>query len=421
MEKIFMNMKYIFGGISAAIVLMGSIIAVGINDNGYRTVIQTPSGDTSVKFGAGWYGTYFGSTWEWTDYITFDYDPSKGAEKGTIASNGINVRYQDGGTGSAFGIVRFVLPNVEDEMITLHKAFRSKEGLASKLLRPVVESAHTMAAGLMTSEASYAEKRGLYMSMIEDQLRNGLYVTKLENRVVKDVNGNDIKKNVPVIVYESGTMTPKYQPNDLAKFNITVAMSKVTDWTYERKTLEQISDKRKATMAIITAKANAERAKQDAITEREQGIANVMKAKYAKEQDAIKEVVDAEKAKQVAEIVARQQVEVARQVRLEQEQLKLAAYETKKKEIALGQGEAERKRLVMMADGALEKKLATYERVAKYNADAVARIKVPSTVVGGGGADGSMGGGAYANSMLTLMGMKAATDLGLDMTMKTGK
>ena len=51
-------------------------------------------------------------------------------------------------------------------------------------------------------------------------------------------------------------------------------------------------------MAIITAKANAERARQDAITAEEQGKAAVMKAKYEKEVEKERAIVDAKKIKE---------------------------------------------------------------------------------------------------------------------------
>ena len=80
-------------------------------------------------------------------------------------------------------------------------------------------------------------------------------------------------------------------------------------------------------MAIITAKANAERARQDAITAEEQGKAAVMKAKYEKEVEKERAIVDAQKQKQVAVISAGSKVDVAEQM-VEAEQ-KLAANEYK--------------------------------------------------------------------------------------------
>ena len=203
--------------------------------------------------------------------------------------------------------------------------------------------------------------------------------------------------------------------SDLTIYGVTLQGSQITNWDFEAKTLAQISKKREATMAIITSRAAAERAKQDAITAEEMGKANVMTAKYEKEVEKERAIVDAERAKQVAEIKAQQLVEVARQGRLEAEQHKLAAAETKQKDILLGQGEAERKRLVMNADGALQQKLETYKEVNFAYAQAIAQQKwVPEVQMGAG--EGT--NGSAAEGILNMFQVKTAKDLVLDMSMK---
>ena len=166
-------------------------------------------------------------------------------------------------------------------------------------------------------------------------------------------------------------------------------------------------------MAIITAIANAERAKQDAITSEEQGKANVMTAKYEKEVEKEKSIVDAERAKEVAVIAAEQAVEVARQAKLEAEQKKLAAAEYKQEQVLRGEGDGEYKRLVMEADGALAQKLETYERVMGRFASAIEKQKwVPEIQMG----SQPGAGGSNAMTLIEMMGVKAAKDLSLDMS-----
>jgi hypothetical protein len=78
-----------------------------------------------------------------------------------------------------------------------------------------------------------------------------------------------------------------------------------------------------------------------------------------------------------------------------------------------GEGEAARRKLVMEADGALEKKLEAYIEVSKYYADAIARHQgawVPSIIMGG--SDGKTG--ASAMDLISLLTAKAAKDLSLD-------
>jgi hypothetical protein len=436
-EKFNMNfpkktIMYGVGAIASIIMLFGMI---GINDAGHRTVVQHLDGELVVVFDSGPYLQAFGKTTTYNDVITFDFDKAENEEGATIDQAGIPVRYQDGGTGHVYGIARMKLPSLEEEMLRIHKDFRSNDGIAYKTIKPVTEEIANHTAGLMTSEESYAEKRGLFTQYIKDQLRNGKYGT-VQDKVVtveagleycleKDLTPalkkecRDVKKttkNIPVIATKDGIAVTN--ATDIQQYKIALVGFTQSDWGYEDKTLKQISDKREATMAIITSKANAERAKQDAITAKQQGLANVETAKYEKEVEKIKAVVDAEKAKEVAVVKAEQLVDVAEQNKLAEIQNKLAAKETKQKEILLGQGEAERKRLNMQADGALHPKLDAWKEVNFRYADNIGKQKWVSEITMGAG-EGSSGTGAA--QLIDMFAAKTAKELSLDMTMKGKK
>jgi len=95
-----------------------------------------------------------------------------------------------------------------------------------------------------------------------------------------------------------------------------------------------------------------------------------------------------------------------------------AAEFTKQKEILLGQGESERKRLVMSADGALKEKLATYENVMiKVAAEFSKQKWVPEFQMNGAG---TQSGNAAVN-LIDLLTAKTARDLGLDITVRQGQ
>lgn len=96
-----------------------------------------------------------------------------------------------------------------------------------------------------------------------------------------------------------------------------------------------------------------------------------------------------------------------------------AAEYTKKALTLEGEGIAAKKRAVMQADGALEKKLATYENVNALYAKAWGTYTgqmVPSTVIGQGG-NGADAASAFQGFM-SLMTAKTAKDLSLDMNIK---
>jgi len=416
-------------------ILLISPMIIGVNDAGQRTVVQYPNGTLFVKFGAGWYPKWFGKTTEYNDVITFDFDRVKAKDKNTsINQEGISVRYQDGGMGTVYGKSRYMLPTDGNTMVELHKAFRSNEGVANKLIKPVTEEAMNLTAGLMTSEDAYATKRAIFTELAKEQVSLGKFQTFLEEKYTTDeATGRTIKVQVPVISRDEKTGQPIHVASDLKTYGIEVKGFQLNDPGFEQSTLNQISNKREATMAIITAKANAERAKQEAITAEEDGKRDVMKAKYEKEVEKERAVVEAaqkaevavieakqlvdvaEQAKLEALVKASQKVEVAAQSKLEAEQRKLAAVEYEKEMTLKGTGDGNYKKLVMAADGALEQKLDAYKFVMAHFAEAVSQQKwVPEVQMGA--SDGSAGSDA-ANliNLFTATNLKA---LGLNMNME---
>lgn len=428
------SMKWVLYGILAISMLFIIPLSIGINDAGHRTVVQWPNGTTFVKFSPGMFVQAFGTTWEYNDVLTFDFDKNENQEKATLDQKGIRVRYQDGGLGDVYGLARFRLPSDAETMLRVHKEFRSNEGIANKLLRNVTEEAMNQTAGLMSSEESYAEKRGVFGQWAKDQIVNGKYKTSqertteveygyeycLEDDLAEELKAEckavkKVTKWYPTIKMIDGQ--PQHETPDTQEYGIIVTGFSVVDWDYEPKTLEQISTKREATMAIITAKANAERAKQDAITAEQQGLANVKKAQYEEEVIKQKAVVVAQRQKEVAVIGAEQQVDVAEQFKLEQEQKKLAMKEYKDAETLRGQGDAAYKRQVIEADGALAQKLDTYEKVNARYAAAIEKQKWVPEVNMASGTD-SVDGGDRASALIDMFSVKTARDLALDMTIQ---
>lgn len=424
------------GPIAALLVcLCFAPMLIGINDAGQRTVIQHPTGNLFVKFTPGLYFQAGGKVTEYNDLITFDFDRYQAeGDTATLDQDGISVRYQDGGMGTVYGKSRYSLPSDEETMISLHKAFRSNNGVANKLIKPVTEESMNLTAGLMTSEDAYATKRAIYTQLAKAQVNKGKFETELKTITVKDeTTGKTVSKQVPVIKTVKGIDV--HLESDLLKYGIVLEGFQLNDPGFEESTRKQIADKRSATMAIITAKANAEKAKQEAITAEEDGKRDVMKAKYIEEVTKERAMVIASREKEIAVIKAEKLVEVAKQVKLEAlvnaerkvevasqakleaEQKKLASIEYKQEQINIGKGEGERKRLVMQADGALEQKLDTYEVVMANFAIEFGKQKwVPEIQMG----SGTEGGNEAAN-LINILTAKSLKDLGLDMDIKGSK
>jgi hypothetical protein len=183
----------------------------------------------------------------------------------------------------------------------------------------------------------------------------------------------------------------------LGEFNIKLQPISIKNLDYDEIVKKQIVDRQKSTTAVQLAIAQALKAEQDAITAEKNGMATAAKAKWDQETVKAQQVTEAEQKRDVA--------------KLNREEASFY----KEQQILIGQGDAERKRLVMTADGALDQKLETYRIVQGYWAKAFGDYQgamVPSIQMGGAGAGTTSAGSAQ--NLVELLTAKTAKDLTLD-------
>ena len=389
-------MNKIVAGIVAAVVAIIFVFAlssIGVNDGGFRTVIQSPTGNLSVKLTEGWYFAPFSKTTVYSNVISDDLE------------NGISVRYQDGGMGVIDGVVRVQMPDDEAGMLKLHRDFQSETGLINRLVKPEIKQALMQTAGLMTSEEAYAEKRSEIANWAEAQMERGRFVTEVVQKEILMTDGSVQKKNVPVIVYESGIA--KHQNSPLIEYGLDVSGFQVTNIEFEKATQTQINEKRQAEMGSITARANADRAAWEEKQVEAEGKKLVAERRYEQLQINEKQILEAEREKQIAIIEAQRQKEVNQEQLLAAQIDVQTAKEQAKAVLARAKAEADAKRMIIEADGALAQKLATYEVVMGKWADAYAKRNVPTFVMGGAEGTGNNADASQFQSMLQAMMAKS--------------
>ena len=87
----------------------------------------------------------------------------------------------------------------------------------------------------------------------------------------------------------------------------------------------------------------------------------------------------------------------------------------------IGEGDGARKRAVFQADGALEQKLATYEKIMTVAYTEMAKQKwVPEWVMDGSGNGNASNGGSQMNTFMNMMNANAMQQLGLNMNNISG-
>lgn len=369
------------------------------------------SGTMTAKMSPGLWMQYWGDIDTWPKAETFFFTHDKDTKDDVDADSSIEVRFQDGSVCKISGTARVIMPTSPQDAINLvinrnHKTYKDLE---QKLILPTIRNVLRSTANLMTARESYSVKRLDFVTFARDQIENGVYQTEESVKEIEDlVTGEKVRKEVKAILRKGGV--PLYQANPMGDTGIRLVNFEIKSFRYENKVRNQIGKQQEARMNVETAKAKAEEARQRELQTVAEGLAAVAKAKYEKEQEKVRAVVDAEKDKEVAILQASKKLEEAKL-------LKLAAKENKLANILDGQGLAEKKRLILAADGALEQKLATYKAVQNRYAAAIENYKgnwVPTVMTGGT----SGGNGNAAMTMIEALSIKALKDLALDLEVK---
>lgn len=322
---------------------------------------------------------------------------SSDEDTGEDRDQSIAVRFNDGGTAHISGSIRYELPLSEEALTLLHTKYGSQKAVERDLIGQVVNKSVFMSGPLMSSKESYADRRSELIQIIGDQVSNGVYRTvTTETKEIDQLTGEERVVTVVELVPDETGGYMRQEDSPLTEFHIRAFNFTINQIVYDDKVERQIQRQQDAIMEVQSAIADARKADQNAKTVAKEGEADAARAKWEQEVLKAKAVTEAEQKKEVARLAME------------------AAEFYKQEQILIGEGDAERKRLVMEADGALEQKLAAYIEVQKAYAAEVGKQRwVPEFQMGGTSADG----GNAATDLVNLLTAKTARDLGLNMNM----
>jgi hypothetical protein len=414
--KKIVSLSFLIILIIVTLISLGRIIET-VEKGTYQIKQAAVTGTMSAKMDPGLWMQWFGDidTWPkaWTFFFTHDEDTKDDVKEDTS----IEVRFNDGSVCNISGTLRIIMPITGDDAIKLvtvrgHKTMRDLE---EKLIKPTVRRVLRSTANLMTARESYNEKRLDFITWARDQIENGVYLTEETRREVEDlVTGEKVWKAVKKIrTGKDGN--PLHQSNPMQGTNIELKNFEIKQFVYEDVVKDQIATQQKARMAVETAKAKAEEARQDELKAVAEGKKNVAISKYEKEQTKVQAIVEAEKAKAVKILDGERELEFAKLQRA-------AATENKAKNILDGQGLAEKRRLVIEADGALKQKLTAWLQAQQYWASAYSNRKVPAYYMAGGGNGESQTGNldVETQQFMKMLNIMTAQSLGLNLNIKKG-
>lgn len=321
--------------------------------------------------------------------------------KRAIYAFSYQVRFNDAGHGTMRGSIQFDMPVDKEHLTKIQSKYGNEDAVKKQLLQTVVNKCLYMTGPMMSSRESYAEKRSYLINYVEDQIQNGVFKTMIRDTTVKDpITGNEKTISVVEICTKNG-IPERQEEAILNEFGIKTYNFSIENLSYDATVESQIQQQQQMTMAVQTAIAEAKKAEQAAITAEANGKARAAESKWTQEAVKATAVTIAEKDRDSCKLVME------------------AAEYRKQAAIKEGEGESTKRRLILQADGALAQKLKAWLEAQQYWADAFSKYQgsiVPQ--IQSGGATGGSGNGA--TNFMEIMGMKAARDLGLDMTMPKG-
>jgi len=287
---------------------------------------------------------FFTNIYEYKRVATIDMTEQ---DTGTFTRNlgSINVGFADTYTGTIPATFRYRLPIDEVNFRKLHQDFRSFDNLVDTLLVNNSKNVAVVTATQYTGEEFIQGGVNAYKAQMEDQLSNGLYVTKRQQVEVTesgyaDVSSTNSNANLVqnetrlvmknVIVTDTTTGQPRRLENPMAEYGIQVTQVTIGKPTADEQLETLLNRKRQSVGEKITAQQEID--------------TNRVKAEAAKQEREIEKqraIQDAQKDKELATIAGQQRVEVERQQALQelvkQQKEKDVAVIQKEKELAIAE------------------------------------------------------------------------------------
>jgi regulator of protease activity HflC (stomatin/prohibitin superfamily) len=305
--------------------------------------------------------------------------------------------------------VRFELSKDPLECVETIVSFRSEDRLRKQTLVPLTEAAIRNSARLLSAQEYVSGNGGKMEQAFQDQLSNGLYVlekirtvgtdSRKERVGTKDLETDkdkQVRYQISIKMGKSGLPERTYRSTD--KYGIVVSQAEVSSINpsaaFKKKLENQMAE---------SARGALEREKTKALQfqkEREEAQGEL---------DKVKRQLDAEK-RQIESLVEskaqEQRAENRHKAVIIEE--KIAMKEARIKKLR-ADAEAYAKKKIMLADGALEKRLEAYVKSVEAMAGALTDKRlVPEVYMGGNGE-----GAPNATELINLMTAKFARDLGV--------
>ena len=264
----------------------------------------------------------------------------------------VTARFADTYVGHIPVTFRFKMPTKPEQVLKVHREFRSEHNLVASLLMRNAENVTVITATQYTGEEFFQGGLNQFKTQLADQLQNGIYLTERKQVEIEQTDlaavGSD-SSDVPgerrgeklvrskQLVWKTVPITdskgvPRRAENPLHQYGIDVTQVLISDPRPEENLNRLLMDKKRLVAERIKTVQEQETSKAQARTEQ-----------LKKEIQRTKEVQDAQREKELRVINGQREVEVAKQVAeretVEQRKLQDLAVIQKDKELSIAKAE----------------------------------------------------------------------------------
>ncbi len=408
-------------GVFAGIMIIGGVFnkIFFYAEPGYIYHVRTITGEEKVISDVGYNSYLFGRYNSWKRAMTVqatslqqknilgrsvkEGQDTIDAERDTTVTSAVlpplKIIFLDQVDANVEATVRFSMPTDREGFLKLAHEYRTPANLLRTALIPAFKETLQATGSLMSAEEYYSGGRTEFNSEFETQITQGLLVVRREEKMVQDKRrasgsanaalggkqtdyGDNFKMIYVVkkLLDEHGI--PRRKKQKFGDYGVTVIDARITDLVPNRKFVERMQLKQKASADRAIAREQRIQEEEQrllAITKGEREVAERQaKAKVVQ----IQRTTEAETEKQLAithALKLKAQAEIGKetaQINLEKARIDAETKQT------LAKAEAYQKRVILEADDALAQKLEAEVRIQTIWAQAYAKRAVPTNVFG---------------------------------------
>lgn len=442
--SLYKNSKLLIG---AGVVFVLYIVlrnSVFYAEPGYVYHVRTILGNEHAVSDVGYQFFFFGRWNSWKRATTVQavlggHDNNVSAELesaqgGSASLPPLNIMFLDQVDADAQATVRFSIPTDQEGFLNLAHEYRTPDNFLRTALIPAFKETLQATASLMSAEDYYSGGRTEFNTEFENQMANGIYIVRREERretlqkerlssanatLGKDQKEYDdeikISFEVKKRLDENGIPLRKKQK--FTGFGVQVVDARVTDMRPNSRFIDRMQLKQKASADRAIAREQRIQEEEQRLLAIARGEREVAERQAEAKVNQIQKTTDAETEKQLALTEAQKFKEQAEIQKVTAEiQLEKARIEAETKR-TLADAEAYQKKVILEADNALAQKLEAEIEIQKLWADAFAKRQVPTNVFGSNG-NTPTGSDSETKAFMQMLTLDAAKRLSYDRDIK---